>query len=288
MIVPLTHFLLLTQVICCTDAQPPHRKGSADAEGRVSTTTAFRMEHASFGGSDFDVCPATLFGQCRLLVNEPWADDGHVYGVQKADWISAASGREAGTNMIVPLTHFLLLTQVICCTDAQPPHRKGSADAEGRVSTTTAFRMEHASFGGNDFDVCPATLFGQCRLLVNEPWADDGHVYGVQKADWISAASGREAGTNMIVPLTHFLLLTQVLTFRETYKRRNGNFKQWRCPFDACGRTRATLLSQRSVPTLDGTELHRLLPAAKWARPSIVSPSVESGVIQATITPNTW
>ncbi|XP_070388432.1 uncharacterized protein [Dermacentor albipictus] len=209
MIVPLTHFLLLTQVICCTDAQPPHRKGSADAEGRVSTTTAFRMEHASFGGSDFDVCPATLFGQCRLLVNEPWADDGHVYGVQKADWISAASGREAGTNMIVPLTHFLLLTQVICCTDAQPPHRKGSADAEGRVSTTTAFRMEHASFGGNDFDVCPATLFGQCRLLVNEPWADDGHVYGVQKADWISAASGREAGTNMIVPLTHFLLLTQ-------------------------------------------------------------------------------
>ncbi|KAL3176789.1 hypothetical protein MRX96_039630 [Rhipicephalus microplus] len=112
--------------------------------------------------------------------------------------------------MTVPLTHFLLLTQVIYCSVANAHHRNGSASTERHTSATTLCR---AADRGQDDDcgVCPATHFEQCQLPINEPWADEGRVYQVQKQDWISTATRREAGTNMTVPLTYFLLLTQAL-----------------------------------------------------------------------------
>ncbi|KAL3225554.1 hypothetical protein MRX96_025758 [Rhipicephalus microplus] len=72
----------------------------------------------------------------------PWADEGRVYQVQKQDWISTAMGHDADINMTVPLTHFLLLTQVIYCSAANAHHRNGSTSTERYTSATTLFRTE--------------------------------------------------------------------------------------------------------------------------------------------------
>ncbi|KAL3225557.1 hypothetical protein MRX96_025761 [Rhipicephalus microplus] len=209
MTVPLTHFLLLTQVIYCSIANAHHRDGSANTERHTSATTLFRAKDRG-QNDDCGVCPATHFGQCQLPINEPWADESFVYQVQKPDCISTATGREASINMTVPLTHFLLLTQVIYCSTANVHYRNGSASTERHTSATTLFSAEDQG-QDDDCGFCPATQFGQCQLPINEPWEDGGRVYQVQKQDWISTATGREAGINMTMPLTHFLLLTQVI-----------------------------------------------------------------------------
>lgn len=106
------------------------------------------------------------------------------------------------------------ITKVIYCSVAN--HRNGSANTGRHTSPTTLCTAEDGSQDYDDCGVCPATLSGQCRLPINEPWADKGRDHRVQKQDWISAATGREAGTNMTVPLTNFLLLTQVFQVNKT------------------------------------------------------------------------
>ncbi|KAL3225556.1 hypothetical protein MRX96_025760 [Rhipicephalus microplus] len=182
---------------------------SCDQQARIWRPDNTRAEDR---GQDDDcgVCPATHIGQCQLPINEPWVDEGRVYQVQKQDWMITATGRETGINMAVPLTHFLLLKQVIYCSVAKAHHRNGSASTERHTSATTLFRAEDRG-QDDDCGVCPATHIGQCQLPINEPWADEGRVYQVQKQDWMSTATGHDAGINMTVPLTHFLLLTQVI-----------------------------------------------------------------------------